>query len=148
MVGTKNDSATSALVSAMITDAEAEVDKFLSKRYDLSTAYFQTSTSTPPAIRMITETLALGYTYENMARGSKEAYMRSDRLIKRATDNLQSIMDGDMQLFDSAGNLIDETDVNWQIKNSTDYTPTFAEDDPKNWKVDPDKLDDISDERS
>lgn len=150
MVGTVFDSATTSLASACIYDAENEVKKYLSKRYDLETAYFTTATSIPPLVRSLTETLAVGFMTEHMARGSKEAIARGAAIQKRAMDNLTMIQEGKSQLFDTAGALIpeDSTGSDWQVlHNGETYAPTFDEGDPKNWKVDRDKLTDIADEK-
>ena len=147
MVGTVFDTATTNLASASIYDAENEIKKRLSKRYDFSASPFLTTTTIPPIISTLTETLAIGYMYENMARGSTEGYARADRFINRVMDNLKSLLEGEVQLTDSSGNLIEEIEGDWVIHKTTDYAPTFNEDDPDNWIVDPDKLDDISDER-
>lgn len=148
MVGTVFDTATTSLASACITDAENEVRKMLSKRYDFSASPFLTTSSIPPVVTSLTETLALGYMYENMSRGSKEGYARADRYIKRAMENLTRLLEGDVQLMDSSGNLITEINDDWRvIGTNSSYAPTFNEDDPKDWRVDLDKLDDISNER-
>jgi hypothetical protein len=147
MVGTLFDTATTSLANACIADAEREIRKYLCKRYDFTAAPFDTTTSTPPIITTLTESLALGYMYENMARGSKEGYARADRYIDRVMENIQSLLDGDAQLTDADGNLIAEIQGDWKILRTTAYPNTFNEDDPKNWKVDPTKLEDISDER-
>ena len=147
MVGTVFDTLTTNLASASIYDAEAEIEKRLSKRYDFSAAPFDTTTTIPPMITVLTETLAIGYMYENMSRGSKEGYARADRYIKRVMENIDSLLAGEAQLTDSSGDLITEIDGDWAIQSATDYSPTFNEDDPDNWAVDQDKLDDIADER-
>jgi hypothetical protein len=149
MIGTKNDTATSALASVCITDAENEIKKRLAKRYDFSGSPFDTTTTIPPIITTLTETLAIGYMYENMARGSKEGHARADRYIKRVMDNITELLEGDAQLMDASGELIAETEGEWSVFNSTEgYSPTFNEDDPENWTPDQEKLDDIADERS
>lgn len=148
MVGTVFDTATISLASASIYDAENEIKKTLAKRYDFSASPFLTTTSIPPIIRSLTETLALGYMYENMSRGSKEGHARADRYIKRVTDNLSMLVDGKAQLSDSTGSLITETEGDWAVYGGTTlYSTVFDEDDPKSWSVDQDKLDDISDGR-
>lgn len=148
MVGTTFNSAASDLASACIEDAENEIMKNLSGMYDLEADYFQTSTSTPPMVRTLTENLAMGYMYECLSRGGKESYMRSDRLIKRVTENLKALADGTMQLFDTLGALIVPTNTKWRvISNTSEYTPTFGEDHPRRWKIDSTKLDDIADSR-
>jgi len=147
MVGTVFDTATSALASACVYDAENEIKKRLSKRYDFSAAPFLTTTSIPPMVTTLTETLAVGYMYENMARGSKEGYARADRYIDRVMDNLKQLLDGEAQLTDSSGDLIEEIDGDWSVHTTENYAPTFNEDDPTDWVVSQDKLDDIEDER-
>lgn len=147
MIGTNFDTATTSLATECITDAEAEVNKYLSKRYDLGSAYFQTSTSTPPIVRSITRWLAQGYMYQQMARGTESK--RGDQLVKRGVDNLELLRDFKADLFDTAGSIIAEaSDGNMRVlSNTSDYSNTFNEDDELNWAVDEDKLDDIDSER-
>lgn len=148
MVGTVFDTATTALASACIYDAENELKKRLCKRYDFTAAPFNTTTSIPPILTSLTETLAIGYMYENMARGSKEGYVRADRYIERVMENVDALLEGEAQLTDSSGNLVSEIDGDWRVRiNTSDYSPTFNEDDPSNWRPDQDKLDAIEDER-
>lgn len=148
MIGTTFDTATTNLASKCISQAEDEIDKYLSGRYDISSAYFQTSTSTPPIITTICETLAQGYTYEQMARGP-DVPKRAERLIKRALDNLSAIAAFKMHLTDSAGSVVPEaSSSNYRVQcNTTDYAHTFNEDDELSWAVDGSKLDDIAAER-
>jgi hypothetical protein len=86
--------------------------------------------------------------YENMARGSKEGYARADRYIERVMENIKQLLDGQAQLTDSSGNLVDEIAGDWAVYTTENYTPTFNEDEPANWKPDQDKLDDIDSDRS
>jgi hypothetical protein len=147
MVGTINDTATAALAAVCITDAENEIKKKLSKRYDFSGSPFDTTTSIPPIITSLTETLAIGYMYENMARGSKEGHARADRYIKRVMENLDSLATGASQILDTAGSAVTEIDGDWAVHTTENYNTTFNEDDPENWSPDLDKLEDISDDR-
>lgn len=145
MIGTDFDSLTSALCTKMITHAENEVNKYLSKRYDLTSTTFQTTTSIPPLVTSLSETLTEGYMYQRMSRGTKEGMGRGKDLIKQATENLQAIVDYKMHLVDTAGSLIvDSSDTASRVLCNTDgYSTTFDEDDELSWKVDSDKLDDI-----
>ena len=144
LVGTTLDTATTSVISKCITWAENEINKKLAKRYDISS--FQTSV--PPMLTTMCEQLALGYFYDNNSRGSKEGGVRADRLIKRVMDNLNELAMGKLELVNSAGSIITARGTAKGVLSSTsDYTSTFAEDDPLNWNVDPDKLDDIADER-
>ena len=58
-------------------------------------------------------------------------------------------LDGDVNLLDSTGASIVERDSGqWDMTSSSiDYTSTFNEDASENWKIDSDKLGDISDDR-
>lgn len=138
-----------AQATAFIEDAENEIDKYLAKRYDLSSAPFDTSTSIPPVVTKICKWLAIGYLYEANSRGSKESFARADRYIKRAEKNLMDIRDYKAELVDTGGAAVTDDSENLQIVSSTeDYAPTFNEDNPTNWAVDPTKISDISSERS
>ena len=144
MIGTTFDTATVALASACIYDAENELRKHLCKRYDFTDI---TTSAIPPMLTTLTETLALGYMYENMARGGDESYKRADRYIERVMANVMQLLNGEAQLVDSSGNLITEIEGDWAIQVTTEYPPTFNEDDPHNWKVSSTKLLDIADDR-
>ncbi len=137
------------MASDCITDAENEIRKRLADKYDVSGADWQTTTGTvPPAIETICKWLAVGYLFEATARGSKDAYARADRYIKKANENIEELLNGEAVLVDSSGDVIAvNDDADPVLCNTTNYSPTFNEDDSVNWQVDPDKLDDISDDR-
>lgn len=150
MVGTTFDTATTSLAGQCITWAETEIRKKLSKRYDVSGSNLAlTTTSTiPPVITTICEWLSTGYLYDNMSRGSKESHSRAERLIKRAMMNLEELMNDEVDLVLEDGSTVSDKSNRLDVlENSSDYTRTFDEDDVLSWKVDPDKLDDIRDER-
>jgi phage gp36-like protein len=149
MIGVTFDSVTSALATKMITHAENEVDKYLSNRYDTSASPFDTSTTIPPIITSITETLAEGYMHQRMSRGGKDAMARGQTLIEQAIDNLKLISDFKLNITDSSGDIVaDMSNTSYRVASTTEgYSNTFNEDDELNWEVDQDKLDDIEDER-
>lgn len=143
MIGTDFDTATTSLSTKMITHAENEVNKYLSKRYDITS--FSTSTAIPPLVTSITETLSEGYMYQRMSRSTKEGMGRGKDLINQAIDNLKLISDYKMDLVNTAGSVIlDMSDTSSRVLCNTDtYSTTFNEDDELNWRIDQDKLDDI-----
>jgi len=145
LVGTKEDTATSALISSMIDKSEAEVNKWLSKRYDI--AAFQTAV--PPLVTQLTNTLTEGYFRKRNGRGSKDALAFGNDLVKEAMDNLQALACGEANLLDTAGSQIPVGDDSYYavLCNTSDFSPTFNEDKETRWKVDPDKLDEIAGER-
>lgn len=149
MVGVTFDTATTALASKMIDRAEAEVNKYLSRRFDLTSAYFQTATSIPPLVRSLTEQIAEGMAWKSMSRGAEESLERGDALIKSALENLVLIQSFKSDLVNTAGSVIpDFGNTAMRVKSNTaGYVSTFAEDSELAWRVDPNKLDDLANER-
>jgi hypothetical protein len=147
MIGTTFDTLTTALSSKLITHSENEINKYLSKRYDVS--LWNTSTSIPPLVTSLCETLAEGYIYQRMSRGGKDAMARGEVLIKQAIDNLKLIADYKMDLLTPTGSVLaDMSNTAYRVlSNTSDYSSTFNEDDELNWKVDSNKLQDIYDSR-
>lgn len=148
MIGVTFDTATTSLCTKMITHAENEINKYLSKRYDVS-VFLATATSVPPLVTSLCETITEGYMYHRMSRGGKDWRDRGVELVKQATDNLQMIADYKLDLVDSSGTaIVASANGTFQIlSTTTDYSNTFNEDDPLNWVVDDDKLDDVESER-
>jgi len=149
LIGTTFDTVTTSLIVELISDAEAEINKYISKRYDLSSNTFQTSTSCPPLLTTLTRQLTKGYFYRDNSRGGKESLTRAKEYINDVRDNLKMIADYKVDLLDTSGSIItDKSETSWRIQSSTvGYTDTFAEDDSKEWAVDTDKLDAIDDSR-
>src|SRR3989304_1929749 len=143
MIGVKFDDPTTALATTSIALAESEVDTYLSRRYDIAT--LRALVPPPPKLMNCTMLLAAGYMWEFLSRGGKESLARANNLKKSALANLQLILDGDADLVDATGAVIDEAEAEENFRvlcNTTDYHTTFNEDDPKDWDVDQDKLDD------
>lgn len=143
MVGTDFDTATSALATKCITHSENEINNWISKRYDLT--QFNTSTSIPPHITSLSETLSEGYMYQRMSRGAKEWMSRGKELIDQATENLKLISNYKLDLVNTAGSVIvDMSNTAYRVLSNTDgYSTTFDEDSELNWATDQTKLDDI-----
>ncbi len=152
MVGSDfSNSATSALATKCITHAETEINKYLSRRYDLSSSYFQTSTAVPPIVTTWCEQLAMGYMYRQLSRGGKDAIKRGEELIKEVKSNLLDVAEFKLHVTDSAGSMLPDDTSNSSYRvlcNTIDYSNTFNEDDELDWAVDSDKLDDISSGRT
>lgn len=146
MVGLNFDSATTQLATNKISEAEAEINKYLSKRYDLSSSTFQTAANVPPLVQSLCSRLAEGYMWCSNSRGSKESLTRGKQLIDDVLTNLKQIQDYKADLTSSTGVKISEvTNTAYLVKsNTTDYVNTFDEGDELAWQVDPNKLEDIS----
>ena len=146
MIGTNFDTATTALGGKAIEWAESEINKYLSKRYDISGF---TVGSIPPVIVSWCEQLAVGSTYRENGRGSKEARERFIAYVEPVQENLQMVRDYQMDLVDSLGSVIaDFSNTAYRALSTTDtYTETFAEDNELQWAVDKNKLKDIDGDR-
>lgn len=151
MINVEFDALTTSLCSKLIGQAQNEIDKYLSRRYDLSSATFQTSTSIPPLVTSMCERLTEGYMWMALSRGgtSKESLARGKEMVKDVIANLMLLSDYKGDLLATSGSVIsDMSNTAYRVLSNTEgYTDTFAEDDETSWVVDPDKLDDIGDER-
>jgi len=137
-----------ATLDEAVAEAEDQIRTALAPRYDVSSDYFQTSTSTPPIISTICKQLALGHVHEALSRGGKDAFVRADRYKKRGEEMLKKIVDREADVVDQSGDILGErTDAYMVDSNTKDYHDTFDEGSPLEWGPDHDKLDDISDER-
>lgn len=148
MIGTTFDTATTSLMSKMITHAENEVNKYISKRYDVGNF---TTTSMPPLLTSITETLAEGYYFlRNSRGGGKDSVAYGNLLIKEAKENLLLLANRKLDLLDTNSDPVAEfADASYKIKSSTtNYATTINEDDELLWKINQSKLDDIKSGRS
>lgn len=143
LVGSNANTATTAMISLCIGWAENEVNKRLSRRYDVSAF----ATSVPPVVQTLTEQIAIAYFHYHNSRGSKESISRYKELIKIPMENLSELACGKAGLVDSSGDLIAVRSSRLALSSTIDYTPTFAEDKDLNWKVDKDKLDAIRNDR-
>lgn len=147
MIGTTFDTATTALGDKCITWAEDEINKHLSERYDVSA--FTPSASVPPMVRSLCEQLSMGYMYDAMSRSGKESHTRAERFIDRVMINLSDLVNNKADLVNTAGSSLSELSTRKGVlSNTEDYHTTFDEDDPLDWVIDSDKLNDIESGRN
>ena len=136
----------SSLADKCIQQSENKIRELLSRRYDMSAAEFQTSTSTPPAITTICEWLSASYFHAYLSRGSKAGMDRAKFYKDMAYDNLDRIIAGQVDVVNSAGSAL--TEQGWAMTSTTkDYIDTFDEGSPISWGPDIDKLESIEDDR-
>ena len=150
MKGTNLDTATIDTINECIEMAEDEIDKYLSKRYDISQFRLADSIgAVSPTVKTICKNLSLGYAWDALSRGGKESGVRADRYMDRAMQNLKDIADGKANVLDvDYGVIADVSGGSYEVYTNTDeYSSTFNEDNPLNWAVDPDKLAAIATER-
>jgi phage gp36-like protein len=146
MIGTEFDTATTALCDKLLTRAENEIDKYLSKRYDTAALHAEP----PSLLESLAEQICEAYMYLSMARGNKDMRANALSMLKVPTDNLQMIADYKADLIDNTGDKIpDGSNTPYRILSNTDeYSSTFNEDDELEQRVDQLKLEDIDSERS
>lgn len=137
-----SDTAGVALFSAQVDRAEAEVNSYLTARYSLP---FST---VPPLVRALTEDIACYNTV-------RAAYTHDGDLQNKFLDDftsafskLESIRDGITKLALTDGSILAGRSTTRYLCSTSEYAQTFNFDDPKNWNVDQDRLDDITDERA
>lgn len=140
------------LSSAVISRAEARLNSVLARRYDMSQAYFQTTTATPPQVREWATQLASGYAWKEISRGGagKECLARGNSIIKDVMDDLALLSKGELEILDTSGALVAEMSVGvgQVLCNTSTYFTTFDEGRETGWRVDPDKLDDLADQKA
>jgi hypothetical protein len=146
MPGITFDSATTSLVSACITWAEGFIRNQLSRRYNLASSPFNTTSSIPTHITSLTEQMAMGYYFKNASRGAKESISRGEALLKAAQMEITEIANYQRDLVDNSFALVSSR-ADEVFASFSSYHTTFDEDDPLNWKPDTDKLDDIDSDR-
>lgn len=148
LVGHSFSGTAASLTTEVITMAEAEVNGYLSKRYNIATLIAMTTTA--PEITRTTKLIASYYFLMAQGRAGKETKTKAETLYKSAITCLEALKEGDADLTDSDGNLVeDKTTNNYRVlSNTKDWSNTFNEDTVTSWTIDDDKLDDIASERN
>lgn len=143
-------SATVSIISNHVTRADAFINAKLARRYGVP------FTATPPLIALIAEDIVSYYTYRSLY--AQDNQNTSTRLSEYAGPDgtitafalLEQIRLGEMDLVNTAGNLISETtseqDDSVEMTNE-EWTPIFDVDDTLDQAVDTDRLSDIADRR-
>jgi 1,2-phenylacetyl-CoA epoxidase catalytic subunit len=149
LIGVTFDTATTSLATQCISWAETEINKYLIKRYDITT-FLATTTAVPPLVRTWAEQLAEGYFWQRNSRGSKESLTRGNEIVKDVKSNLKDVAEYKGHIFNTTGSLIeDKSTTAYRVKSTTeDYSDTFNEDDTLDWAVSTDKVSDIADDRN
>lgn len=146
MPGVSFDAVTTSLCSICITWAESLVRTSLARRYDMSASPFNTSTTIPTMVTSITEQIAIGHYFKLSSRGAKEALNRGQAMIDQGKADLKDILESKVNLLDNSFSPITDR-LRAVVCSTSAYNTTFNEDNPLHWKVDTNKLSDISDER-
>lgn len=146
-VTTDGFSATVKGMKLHVTRAENFVNGKVVGRYNISN---WTQTTCPPMLKVFAEDIASYFIMRSLYIGDNQNDNDWTDKFESAVEQLDLILDGKMNIFDSAGSLIVERTSSTTDKiesNTGDYNLTFNEDDFYKHKVDTDKLDDILDGR-
>lgn len=138
---------TSAVISHAINIADSEIDGCVAKRY--STPF----TTIPVQLRTIAKELAVYHTYMNLYPGDN---INRNAFVERFDDNkdfnayarLQKICEGEMKLTLTNGSLVGQASTLSRATSARkEFTPIFDVDSVTSWRVDPDLVDNIADNR-
>lgn len=139
---TTSDVAGTGMFSRHIDRAESIVNTYVTARYSLP------FTTIPPVLRTLSEDLACYFAvrsaYTQDGQNTNQYYPE----YKEAIKTLEAIQKGDLKLALTDGSVIPTATNNRYISSTENYTPVFGPDDPENWKVDPDQVDDQANARA
>ncbi len=146
--GEADYTASAALITQAIEEAEAVVDSHLGVKYSLPLD----TDHIPPMVREIATNISVhkAYTFlypmDNIA--SNVFSERYQTWEKNAYAMLELITDNKLVLTLTNGSLLSPKTTTPDVKGShSDYSPTFDVDDPDQWCVDSDNLTAIADDR-
>jgi hypothetical protein len=145
-VGAAGYSNTTALITKHITRADTIINGKIAARYAIGSI----QTNVPPLLRTLSEDIASYFSFRSWFSQDNQNVNEWTDKFNEATQMLDMIRKGEMDLFDTAGSLITEVttdDMQMVDGNNIDYQSFFDEDNELSWKVDEDKLDAIGDER-
>lgn len=148
--GLTSTSIATGTIQSLETRAEDLVHGYLAKQYSIPL------TATIGTIKTIIEDLVTYDLYMLLWPGEGQRYSVRDTSgqqieirYKQAMARITDISTGKADLFDSAGNRVAKSNLLDKIYfNNRNYSPTFNVDDPLNWGVSGNRLDDISSSRS
>ncbi len=140
--------ATTTLIDEHINRADNVINAKIAQRYAVGS--FNTSGSVPPLLKTISEDIASYFTFRSEFGGDNQNDNEWTDKFKDAIELLDQLREGDIDLVNTTGSIIDErTTSAVDIISSThiDYQPFFDEDSVTSWKVDDDKISSIEDNR-
>ena len=106
-------------------------------------------TSSVPVLTTIATDLAIYNLLSKRIFASQKVSENVVSFFEKAMELLESIANGELSLVDSAGALIATSNTNMEVwTNNQGYNPTFHEGKWEDMVQDPDKLQDISDDRA
>lgn len=133
-----SDSTGVAILSAQITRAESIVNSYVSARYSLPFSVV------PPIIRTLSEDLTSCFTIRgSYVQDGQRENKYDEAFCKQAYAILEGIKKGEIPLTLTDGSLVSTKTTTRILSSTENFAPTFNLDDPDNWEVDSDRLDEI-----
>jgi len=143
--GLTNNTANTAIIDQYITRVKGKIDNYVIGLY--SPGDWTTAASTPPGIIQISDSIVAMWTMRSLfTRDGQNVNNWVAELGKQALEDLEKIASGEINLVNNSSS---REGIHTQISSDTeDYTPIFNLDEPEDWIIDNDQLDDISDDRA
>lgn len=139
--------ATAALIGSHITRADNIINGKIARRYDVGGFV----SSAPPLLQTVSEDIASYFSYRSLYSSDNQNFNEWTDKFKDAMTILDEILNGDLDLVDSSGNLISEresTTTNGEVDSNTIDTQSFFDvDEPTEWAFDSDMLDTVAGNR-
>lgn len=144
---TTSDTAGTNIFSRHVDRAEGIVTTYIASRYDPSAFVVSTTTTNvPPIVRALSEDLASWWSIRGTILQGTPLGQEREAAYKRAWEVLDELKKGEINLTYTTGSSVPARAA--RFRSSTDgYSHIFHLDDPRNWKVDRDQVDDIADTR-
>lgn len=139
---------TSALIASHVARADTVINAKIAKRYDVSG--FNTTGSVPPMLKTISEDMASYYSYRSLYSSDNQNFNEWTDKFKEAMELLDEIRDGDIDLVNTTGSVIQErtsATLDKIIANNENHQTFFDIDDPLDWDFDEDRKDEVKDAR-
>jgi len=143
--GLNTSAGNTAIIDMYNSRIAGKINNFIIGLYNPSG--WTSASSTPPGIIQISDAVVAMWTMRSLF--TKDGQNKNDwveELGKMAIMDLKKIGTGDLKIADNNSKIIPM--VSQQIESTTeDYHPVFDIDEPEDWTIDSDQLEDISDDR-
>jgi len=145
---TSSDTAGMNLFSRHIDRAEGIVNAYVTAKYSLPFITATSTTNVPTMVRTLSEDIASWYAAR--AAYAQDGQRRQEYLdrFEGAIKQLEDIRDGKTKLAYTDGSVVPNRSSARMLSTTEGYAHVFNMDDPKNWGVDQDQIDDIEGDRT
>lgn len=139
---TTSDTVGTAIFAKQITNAETIVNSYISARYSLP------FTTIPPLLTTLTEGLAVcGFIKASYVQDGQIDNKYWEAFCKSAYETLENIKNGETKLTLTDGSLVAPKTSSRFMISSENYAPVFGMDEPTEWGISTNQLDEIESER-